>query len=128
MMRLRDANPLESAAMNTQRSNVLVGKTRVCPHCKSVILDSANICPACQHHLRFGQNIRKDTARKYSAFHVEGSFTHSVEASPCEYSVVVVIRNGQGQEIKRQVIDVGAMDPDEQRTFDLSVDVSVPQR
>ena len=32
---------------------VLTGKTRTCPHCKSTILESSSVCPACQHHLRF---------------------------------------------------------------------------
>ena len=31
-----------------------VGRTRVCPHCKATILESAAVCPQCQHHLRFG--------------------------------------------------------------------------
>ena len=29
------------------------GKTRTCPHCKAVILESLSICPGCMHHLRF---------------------------------------------------------------------------
>ena len=29
------------------------GKTRICPHCKTTILESANVCPSCKHHLRF---------------------------------------------------------------------------
>jgi hypothetical protein len=59
---------------------------------------------------------------------VEGRIRQAQQLSPCEYSVVISVRNDQGQEIKRQVIDVGAMRPDEQRTFDLSVEVSVPRR
>ena len=114
--------------MSAERSGVIPGKTRVCPHCKSTILDSANVCPACHHHLRFGQQAERHTLRKYSALHVEGAFRQSVEATTCEYSVVVSIRDDQGQEIKRQVIDVGAMKPDERRTFDLSVEVIVPSR
>ena len=31
-----------------------VGRTRVCPHCKATILESAAVCPQCKHHLRFG--------------------------------------------------------------------------
>lgn len=104
-------------------SGVTPGKTRVCPHCKSIILDSASICPACRHHLRFGQQAETRAAKTYSAFHVEGTVQH-VEQTAAEYSVVVTIRNGQGQEIKRHVIDVGAMKLDERRTFDLTVEVS----
>ena len=29
------------------------GRTRLCPHCKTTILESASICPACQGYLRF---------------------------------------------------------------------------
>jgi hypothetical protein len=114
--------------MSAERTVLLPGKTRVCPHCKSIILDSANVCPACRHHLRFGQKAERRVARQYSAFHVEGTIRQSTEPATCEYSVVVSVRNDQGQEIKRQVIDVGAIEPDEQRTFDLSVEVLVPQR
>src|SRR5258706_16313340 len=105
--------------MSAERTISPAGKTRVCPHCKSVILDSANICPACRHHLRFGQTAERRTARRYSAFHVQGTFRQTVDLTTCEYAVVVSVRNNEGQEIKRQVIDVGAMAPDELRTFDL---------
>jgi hypothetical protein len=103
------------------------GKTRVCPHCKSVILDSANICPACHHHLRFGQKGEKGGVQRESAFQVEGTIRPSSEASS-EYSVVISIRDAQGEEVKRQVIDVGAMEPDDLRTFNLSVEVSTTRR
>ena len=114
--------------MSAERTVSPAGKTRVCPHCKSVILDSANICPACRHHLRFGPQAERRAARRYSAFHVEGSFRQTTDRTACEYAVVVSVRNNEGQEIKRHVIDVGSMAPDEQRTFDLSVEVSVPNR
>jgi hypothetical protein len=114
--------------MNTERTASLPGKTRVCPHCKSVILDSANVCPACHHHLRFGPQAERRVAQRFSAFHVEGKIRQTAERLPCEYAVVISVRNDQGQEIRRQVIDVGAMQPDEQRTFDLSVEISVPRR
>lgn len=114
------------ARTGTDRSAVTPGKTRVCPHCKSIILDSASICPACRHHLRFGQQAETRAAKTYSAFHVEGTVQHG-ERTAAEYSVVVTIRNGQGVEIKRHVIDVGAMKLDERRSFDLSVEVSTPR-
>jgi hypothetical protein len=34
-----------------------VGRTRVCPHCKATILESAAICPQCKHHLQFGAAV-----------------------------------------------------------------------
>lgn len=114
------------ARAGTDRQGVTPGKTRVCPHCKSIILDSASICPACRHHLRFGQQAETRAAKTYSAFHVEATLHHAEQTA--EYSVVVAIRNGQGQEIKRHVIDVGAMKLDERRTFDLSVEVSTPRQ
>ena len=30
------------------------GATRKCPHCRETILESAMVCPACRHHLRYG--------------------------------------------------------------------------
>ena len=114
--------------MSAERSGLIAGKTRICPHCKSTILDSANVCPACRHHLRFGPAAERNANKARSAFRVEGSFRHAHDASACEYSVVISIRDERGQEIKRQVIDVGAMEPDEQRVFELSVDVSTRSR
>ena len=38
--------------MNTGRV-AAPGRTRTCPHCKATILESASVCPACHHHLRF---------------------------------------------------------------------------
>ena len=112
--------------MGAERLGLSAGKTRTCPHCKSTILESANVCPACRHHLRFGPRSELRTTKKQSAFRVEGTIRQKLD-SACEYSVVVSIRDAQGQEIKRHVIDVGAMDPDEQRTFELSVEVSAPR-
>jgi hypothetical protein len=114
--------------VSTARTLATPGKTRVCPHCKSVILDSADICPACQHHLRFGPKSERRTVQRHSAFHVEGTIRQVFDPQTCEYTVVVVIRDGQGHEIKRQVIDVGAMASDELRKFDLTVEVSPPRK
>lgn len=113
--------------MSADRPGSVPGKTRVCPHCKSVILDSASICPACLHHLKFGQQSLTRTSKTYRAFHVEGTVKHA-EPTTAEYSVVMIIRDAQGQEVRRQVIEVGAMEPDEWRTFDLSLEVSAPRK
>jgi len=78
--------------MSAERTASPAGKTRVCPHCKSVILDSANICPACRHHLRFGPMAERHTARRYSAFHVEGTIRQTTELATCEYAVVIFYR------------------------------------
>ena len=42
--------------MNAARQGS-VGATRICPHCKATVLVSANICPGCQHHLRFNAAV-----------------------------------------------------------------------
>jgi hypothetical protein len=43
-----------------------------------------------------------------------------------EYSMMLTIRNERGEEIARQQVGVGALQPAEQRTFTLSVDVFTP--
>jgi hypothetical protein len=40
--------------------------------------------------------------------------------------MLVSITNEKGEEIARQMIGVGTLNPNEQRTFTLSVDVSKP--
>jgi hypothetical protein len=101
------------------------GATRVCPHCKTTILDSATVCPSCKHHLRFeaaGQNVLE----KSSALRVEGVIRHPPDGPPWEYSVVLTIRNDRGEEVARQVVGVGALRADEQRTFTLDVEMFAP--
>ena len=41
---------------------------------------------------------------------------------PWEYTVVVSIRNDRGEEIAHKIIDAGAMNPNQQRIFTLSVE------
>jgi hypothetical protein len=53
---------------------------------------------------------------------IEGSIRHPTDGEPWEYTVVVLIRNDRGEEIARKLIGVGAMNPNEQRTFTLSVE------
>jgi hypothetical protein len=99
------------------------GVTRECPHCRETILESAGRCPACGHYLRF--EARSDEPRQVPALtplRIEGSIRHPGEGEPWEYTVVVSIRNDRGQEIARKLIGVGAMNPNEQRTFTLSVE------
>ena len=105
------------------------GKTRICPHCKTTILESASVCPGCNHHLRFDPKaIAEARARStFSALKVEGAFRNPEGVDSWEYSVVVSIRNDRGEEVGRKVIGVGALDPNESRTVTLSVDVFAPQ-
>ena len=105
------------------------GKTRICPHCKATILDSASICPACHHHLRFDPKaiVERRAQASFSALRVEGSFRHPQAAgSPWEYSVVVSIRNDRGEEVARRVVGVGALQANEGCTVTMSIDVFAP--
>ncbi len=100
------------------------GKTRICPHCKSTILDSATICPACQHHLQFniGQQAVR-TVTSFTALKVEGAVRHPANEAPWEYSLVISVRNERGEEINRQVIGVGALQSGDERTVSLTMEV-----
>jgi len=102
------------------------GATRACPHCKETILESAAVCPQCKHHVRFA-GAAVETAETLTALKIEGSIRQPADVAAWEYSVVVSIKNEQGKEIARKLIGVGAMAPDELRTFNLSVEV-VPRQ
>ena len=105
-----------------------VGKTRNCPHCKAVILDSMPVCPGCNHHLRFDPASLERMQPAGTPFKVEGSIRHPPEGAAWEYSIMLVVRNEKGDEISRQVAGVGAMQPSEQRTFALSVELFTPRQ
>jgi hypothetical protein len=103
-----------------------VGLTRVCPHCKATVLQSANICPGCQHHLRFntvGNSNAEPQAAAVSAMRIEGSIQHPVRDEQCEYCVVVAISNERGEKIARHVVGVGALQPGEKHKYSFSVDL-----
>lgn len=98
------------------------GATRACPHCKATILESAAICPACKHYLRFDGDSSAATPLQVP-LQVEGTIRHPADGEPWEYSVVIVIRDERGQEIARQVVGVGALHAGDERTVSLSVEV-----
>ena len=101
------------------------GRTRTCPHCKATILDSASVCPACRHHLRFSAAAPR-AVPTFSALRVEGLIENPAGAAHWEYAVVVAIRDAQGEEIARQIVNVGALAPGERRACIVSVDVYAP--
>lgn len=103
------------------------GKTRACPHCKAIILESLSICPGCLHHLRFDQEAAKRQVAASSALRVEGVIQHPPREEPWEYFVVIAVRNDRGEEVARQVVGVGALQGTEKRTFSFSVEVLPPQ-
>ncbi|HEX2584688.1 MAG TPA: hypothetical protein VHL14_06125 [Steroidobacteraceae bacterium] len=109
------------------RANTAVGRTRTCPHCKVTILESATICPACQHHLQFNRSEAQARPQQIeTALRVEGTIKNPKKDEGWEYSVVISIRNERGEEIHRQIVSVGAILPDELRTVTLTMDVSKP--
>ena len=100
------------------------GATRTCPHCRETILESAAVCPACRHKLRFSEPTSASAAPASVPLRVEGSFRNPADSGAWEYSMVLTIRNERGEEIARKLVGVGAMLPDEQRTFTLSVEMN----
>ena len=98
------------------------GATRECPHCRETILESAGVCPSCQHYLRFDPDTESPVPA-LTPLRIEGNIRHPADGEPWEYTVVVSIRNDRGEETARKLIGVGALNPDEQRTFTLSVEV-----
>lgn len=103
------------------------GATRNCPHCRETVLESAIVCPACRHYLRADTLVEAPPAPALTPLRIEGSIRHPPDGEPWEYTVVVSIVNDRGQEIAHKLIGVGAMNPNEQRTFTLAVE-AVPTR
>lgn len=98
------------------------GATRECPHCKATILESAVVCPACKHYLRYDGDAGPAVPAQVP-LHVEGTIRHPADGDAWEYSVVVVIRDARGQEVARKVVGVGAMHAGDERSFSLAVEV-----
>jgi hypothetical protein len=117
--------------MSVARAGTL-GATRICPHCKAIVLQSANICPGCQHHLRFSSGNAEPQAESVSALRIDGSISHTARDESCEYVVVISITNERGEKIARQVVGVGALQPGEKHKYSFSVDLmptrSSPER
>ena len=103
------------------------GTTRICPHCRQTILESASVCPACRHHLRVEPGAKERAPASFSALRVEGKIEHPEVGEPWEYSVLLSIRNGSGVEITRHVAGVGVMHPADRRSFTIAVEVFKPE-
>ena len=104
-----------------------LGRTRTCPHCKAVILETASVCPQCRHHLKFGAEAAATAEHNgFCALKVEGTLQHNARQGRLGILGGPLIRNERGEEVSRQVIGVGALRPSESRTFTLSVDVNTP--
>jgi hypothetical protein len=109
--------------MSTVRSGS-PGATRVCPHCKATVLESAAICPGCRHHLRFGGTGHAlEAGEGYCALSVDGTIAHTQSSEPCEYCVVLDVRNDRGEQLARQVVGVGVLQSGEVRRLNVSVEM-----
>jgi hypothetical protein len=109
--------------MSTVRSGS-PGATRVCPHCKATVLESAAICPGCRHHLRFGgAGHALEAGEGYCALSVDGTIAHTPASEPCEYCVVLEVRNDRGEPMARQVVGVGVLQSGETRRLNVSVEM-----
>ena len=65
----------------TMASAGTAGATRTCPHCRETILESATICPACNHKLRYGGPSTELTApAALTPLKVEGSFRNPADS------------------------------------------------
>ena len=104
------------------------GATRSCPHCRATILESAVVCPGCKHHLRFDKDARPGAvAATNTAWKVEGTLDAERMDATSEYSILVTVRNERNEEIARQLVNVGALQGAERRTFTLSIEVAEPR-
>lgn len=99
------------------------GATRTCPHCKATILESASVCPACRHHLRFDASAGTETGRA-TALLVEGRLQPGSAGDAVEYTMTVVIRNERGEEVARHVVGVGALEGNQSRSFTVAVETN----
>jgi hypothetical protein len=100
------------------------GAIRICPHCRETVLESAAVCPACHHHLRFEPPTPGSVAATVTPLRVEGNIRNPADGGAWEYSMVLTIRNERGEDIARRIVGVGAMQPEEQRTFTLTVEMA----
>ena len=82
------------------------------------------MCPSCRKHLRFAPGAEAQPT--FSPLRVDGTVRHPNVGEAWEYSVTISIRNDRGEEVGRQIVGVGALQPGEGRTFTFSVDVFMP--
>jgi hypothetical protein len=107
--------------MSTTRAAV-PGATRTCPHCRTTVLERAVKCPQCQKHLRHDPDAHVRAAPSVSPFRVEGTIVPP-PGDTWEYNLLVVVRNAKGEEVTRQLVEVGALPSGEARSFSLAVEV-----
>ena len=82
------------------------------------------MCPSCRKHLRFTPGAEAQPT--FSPLRVDGAIRHPNVGEAWEYSVTISIKNDKGEEVGRQVVGVGALQPGDGRSFTFSVDVFAP--
>ena len=81
------------------------------------------MCPACRGHLRYDDAAIARAKTAIQPLQIEGTITPPQSDTIYEYSMVLSIKNDRGEEIVRQVVGVGALQPDEKRTFSVGVEL-----
>jgi hypothetical protein len=88
------------------------------------VLESAAVCPGCKHHLRFGgTNHALEAGEGYCALSVDGTIAHTKASEPCEYCVVLDVRDDRGEQLTRQVVGVGVLQSGERRRLNVTVEM-----
>jgi len=77
--------------------------------------------------LRFDAASARSAAATSCPLSVEGTIRHPSTEAPWEFSVVVHIRDSQGETLARRVVGVGAIRPGDTRTFTLQVEMRAPE-
>jgi uncharacterized protein YbaR (Trm112 family) len=114
--------------IGSARAITQAGATRTCPHCRATILESAIVCPGCKHHLRFDKDAKPGGAvATHTAWQIEGTLDAQRMDAASEYSILVTVRNERNEEVARQIVNVGALQGAERRTFSLSIEMSEPK-
>lgn len=108
------------------RSSSPPGTTRICPHCRTTILESSAVCPQCKHYLRFAESEGPGRKASGEPLRIEGTVRHTAGGEAWEYSVLVTITDQKGEEVGRHLVGVGALAPGELRHVTLSVEVQAP--
>jgi hypothetical protein len=100
------------------------GESRLCPHCKATILKSSVACPLCRHLLRFVAAGAEPLAQPTTCpLSVEGTINHPGEGEPLEYSILMEVHDETGKLLSRQTVGVGALSPQQRRTFSLRIEM-----
>ena len=62
-----------------------------------------------------------------TAWQIEGTLDAERMDAATEFSILVVVRNERNEEVARQIVNVGALQGVERRTFTLPIETSEPR-